>query len=107
LARARSLAALDDQSVIEGELRQLCAARMVLAEWVEELAKRGWEGCSPAQFLRAWSDSARQVAQLVRARRELSMAGEGDALDEAYAVLESYPGIRLIAGRAAEKEGQQ
>jgi len=95
--------ALDDLQVVEDELRQLRAARGVVAEWVDVLCQRGWEGGTPAQFLRAWSDSARQMVQLLRARRELGVQEANAALlDAAYDLIEENPGVAAL--KAAEPE---
>lgn len=73
----------DDLAVIEDELRQLLAARALFMDWLHSLrAEEDPERptVTPTQFLRAWSDSATRVVQLLRARAELR-GGQAGALD--------------------------
>jgi hypothetical protein len=80
---------LDDLAIIDRELARLFAARELYLAWVEELKGQGGTGISPAQFLRAWSESTGRVIQLLRARRDLGGGDGADALLEAvYAELE-------------------
>ena len=96
LSRTGLTAPLDDLAVIEAELRQLRAARHVLVDWLRDLQDRGWAGGAPTPFLRAWSESTRQVLQLLRARRELVDAGEAGLEADALDALEELPGLRQL-----------
>jgi len=104
LSRAGLTAALDDLTVIDDELRQLRAARQVLVDWVRDLQAEGWESGPPVPFMRAWSESTRQVLQLLRARREL--VGSSDAWLEADALdaLEELPGLRQLLDRGSASD---
>ncbi|NLG27584.1 MAG: hypothetical protein GX557_06710 [Chloroflexi bacterium] len=101
LSRGALTAPLDDLSVIEAELRQLYAARGVLAAWARDVWAVGGCESHPGQLLRAWSDAVRQVLLLLRARRDLAESGAAAALEEeARRVLEELPGLRQLAGQA-------
>jgi hypothetical protein len=79
----------DDLEIIDRELACLFAARELYLAWVEEVREQGGAGISPAQFLRAWSESTGRVIQLLRARRDLGSGADADALlDAVYQELE-------------------
>ncbi|MFO7697057.1 MAG: hypothetical protein R6X16_07865 [Anaerolineae bacterium] len=79
----------DDLEIIDRELARLFAARELYLAWVEEVREQGGAGISPAQFLRAWSESTGRVIQLLRARRDLGRGAGADALlDAVYQELE-------------------
>ncbi len=82
-------ASLDELAIIDRELARLFAARELYLAWVEELREQERPALSPAQFLRAWSESTGRVIQLLRARRDLGGAVGADALlDAVYQELE-------------------
>ena len=94
-AEAAGSAGDDPLAVIDEELRQLLAARARFSEWLDADPDAA---VTPTQFLRAWSDSATRVVQLLRARAELrgEHAGALDALmqsvyDEIEALLAAPP----------------
>jgi hypothetical protein len=68
-----------DEQVIARELQHLYEARAFFLAWVQAQrdASEDGEALNPAQFLRAWNDSAARVVQLLRARRELSAGAQG------------------------------
>jgi len=108
LSRAGLTAALDDLTVIEDELRQLRAARHLLADWASELQAQGWDGGPPAPFMRAWTESTRQVLQLLRARRELAGSSEARLEADALDALEELPGLRqLLQDGSATEDGHE
>lgn len=76
-------ASLDDLAIIDRELARLFAARELYLAWVEQVREQDRPGMSPAQFLRAWSESTGRVVQLLRARRDLGGGAGADALLEA------------------------
>ena len=78
----------DELALIDRELARLLAVRELYLAWVEELRAAGAPGITPAQFLRAWSDSTGRVIQLIRARRELGGAQADALLDAVYQELE-------------------
>jgi hypothetical protein len=84
--------------VIENELLQLYGARRVLSAMAAESVRSGSDAALQTQFMRVWNDSAKTMALLLRLRHELAGPGEAEALQqEAYELLESYPGLRLLA----------
>jgi len=107
----------DELALIDRELARLLAVRELYLAWVEELRAAGAPGITPAQFLRAWSDSTGRVIQLIRASRELGGA-QADALLAVYQELEqrlpalapglpgSVGGTAAAASGATEKEPQ-
>ena len=101
LTQAARTRPTEDAEVIEGEIRNLQVLRSIVAAWIAEKAATGWQGGKPTQFLNAWSNSVRQVAQLLRVRRELGHdEGGADLLDAAYAAIEACPGVAAITGDA-------
>lgn len=91
-----------DVAVIDEELRQLLAARALFMDWLRDLRADedpARPAVTPTQFLRAWSDSATRVAQLLQARAALrgEKGGALDALlesvyDDLDALLQAAPG---------------
>lgn len=92
-ALAREHLALEDEAVIEAELRNLLAVRRLFVAWM--LTRAGDDGgtpdIDPARFLRAWNDSVTRVIQLLRARRDLAGQDGGQwaaLIDAVYDQLE-------------------
>lgn len=92
------LAEESDLAIIDRELARLFAVRELFLSWVQELRQDASQsprdtgalrGLSPAQFMRAWSDSTGRVIQLLRARRDLGGARSDALLDAVYAELEA------------------
>ncbi len=98
--------------MIDQELRQLLSARAHFMEWLEaDRTAEGRSAVTPTQFLRAWSDSATRVVQLLRARAELRGDGAGalDTLmqsvyDELEALLAANPDARQLTLEAPDGE---
>ena len=97
-AAALDRAPESDLAIIDRELARLFAVRELFLTWVQELRQDGAQspgdaaaprGLSPAQFMRAWSDSTGRVIQLLRARRDLGGARSDALLDAVYAELEA------------------
>jgi hypothetical protein len=98
---ASGAAADSDLALIDQELRQLLEARALFMDWLRDLRAEedpARPAVTPTQFLRAWSDSATRVVQLLRARAALR-GDEGGALgalldsvyDELDALLSTAP----------------
>ena len=98
---ASAVSSAADLAVIDQELRQLLEARALFMDWLRDLRADedpARPAVTPTQFLRAWSDSATRVVQLLRARAELR-GDEGGALgalldsvyDELDALLATAP----------------
>jgi hypothetical protein len=87
LAEADPALPLDNLELIDNELRRILRARDYCLAWLEEVRadKAHKPPLNPTQFLRAWGDSTARIAQLVRARRELT----GHARSEADALIAS------------------
>ncbi len=120
-AASEGAGAADAAHLIDLELVVLLEGRRYFLDWVEDLrgeresaepsAPRATgassAGNSPAQFLRAWSDSTARVIQLLKARQALSAADDGsDALLlEVVAELERSPGL-LVDSDPADAAGE-
>ena len=69
---------LEDTAVIEAEMLSLLTLRSLVLAWMREsrqkeaVAGQAQDPGSPAQFMRAWSDSVSRIVQLLRARRDLA-----------------------------------
>ena len=69
---------LEDAAVIEAEMLSLLTLRSLVLAWMREsrqkeaVAGQAQDPGSPAQFMRAWSDSVSRIVQLLRARRDLA-----------------------------------
>jgi len=88
----------DAARVLDEELLALLATRRYLLDWVAALREEDQPRLAgtPAQFLRAWSDSTARVIELLKARQALAAATDDtDALlEEVVAALEASPGLR-------------
>jgi len=107
-------ASVSDLAIIDRELARLFAVRELFLSWVQELRQDGAQsqaeaaaprGLSPAQFMRAWSDSTGRVIQLLRARRDLGGARSDALLDAVYAELEALLPGPGDGGSVDEKGG--
>jgi hypothetical protein len=90
----------EDQALIYEELRELNQARTVMLSWISPGDEKE-QAVSPAQFLRAWSDSTARALQLLRARRALAERRPGQELAELDKALDllaqTYPALGEMA----------